>query len=101
MGPVPLIVDRGPKENSSSVTTASLGSREKAAQTDAVINENSSIKGAERTIQALSITVNYLANEVSSLKSHLLFSNVSIKKYLLFRYIYESSNTFLFLTLFC
>lgn len=59
MGPVPLITDRGPKE------TASPETREKTAQTDAVINENSSIKRAESTIQALSITVNYLANEVS------------------------------------
>lgn len=62
MGPVPLIVDRGPKE-----TTTSPGTREKTAQTDAVINENFNIKRAESTIQALSITVNYLANEVSFL----------------------------------
>ncbi|XP_043474750.1 uncharacterized protein LOC122506557 isoform X2 [Leptopilina heterotoma] len=57
------IKDRGPKE------TASPETREKTAQTDAVINENSSIKRAESTIQALSITVNYLANELDGFSS--------------------------------
>ena len=70
MGPVTLVVDRGPKENNSnSVNIVSLETREKAAQTDAVLFENQSLKRAENTIQALSIAVNYLAYEVSIFKS--------------------------------
>lgn len=65
MGPVTLVADRETKEHSNSyvVTRASLETRDQAAQTD-IPYDALRVKRAEQVIQALSITVQYLAYEV-------------------------------------
>lgn len=65
MGPVTLVADRETKEHSNSyaVTRASLETRDQAAQTD-IPYEAFRAKRAEQVVQALSITVQYLAYEV-------------------------------------
>lgn len=65
MGPVTLVADRETKEHSNNyvVTRASLETRDQAAQTD-IPYEALRVKRAEQVVQALSITVQYLAYEV-------------------------------------
>lgn len=65
MGPVALVADRETKEHSNSyvVTRASLETRDQAAQTD-IPYDALRVKQAEQVIEALSITVQYLAYEV-------------------------------------
>lgn len=67
MGPVTLLADRETKEHNNGyvVTRASLETRDQAAQTD-IPYDALGAKRAEQVVQALSITVQYLAYEVSS-----------------------------------
>ena len=64
-GPVALVADRETKEHSNSyvMTRASLETRDQAAQTD-IPYDAFHVKRAEQIVQALSITVQYLAYEV-------------------------------------
>lgn len=66
MGPVTLVADRDTKEqhgNNYVMTRASLETRDQAAQTD-IHYDAIQVKRAEQIIEALSITVQYLAYEV-------------------------------------
>lgn len=64
MGPVALVADRETKEHSNYVMTrASLETRDQAAQTD-IPYDAFDVKRAEQIVQALSVTVQYLAYEV-------------------------------------
>lgn len=82
MGPVTLVADRETKEHSNSyvVTRASLETRDQAAQTD-IPYDALRVKRAEQVIQALSITVQYLAYEVRIYTSF-LFNLLIIKIYI-------------------
>lgn len=75
MGPVTLVADRETKEHSNSyvVTRASLETRDQAAQTD-IPYDALRVKRAEQVIQALSITVQYLAYEVRYIFFYLIFN---------------------------
>lgn len=78
MGPVALVADRETKEhnNTYAVTRASLETRDQSAQTD-VPYDALRVKPAEQVIQALSITIQYLAYEVRSSLFLLIFYYVS------------------------
>lgn len=83
MGPVTLVADRETKEHSNSyvVTRASLETRDQAAQTD-IPYDALRVKRAEQVIQALSITVQYLAYEVRCIIYSFFYSIFIYQQYL-------------------